>query len=100
MAALFGRVIAPRAVAAELQQERTPEKVRAWMAAPPPWLEIVSVSDPDPTIDLGAGEVEALTPAGRRQGALLLLDERRAVRYCPEAWDRHDGGPRGIGGRV
>ena len=61
------------------------------MAPPPAWMEVVSVDDPDPTLDLGAGEVEAITLAGRHDGALLLLDERRAIRIAQERRIRATG---------
>ena len=32
---LFGHVIIPKAVHAEMQQEKTPPEVRNWMALPP-----------------------------------------------------------------
>jgi predicted nucleic acid-binding protein len=37
---LYGRVLIPPGVWAELQQERTPEPVRQWAAKPPEWLEV------------------------------------------------------------
>ena len=33
---LFTRLIVPQAVVHELQRPKTPDRVRAWMAAPPP----------------------------------------------------------------
>ena len=36
---LFGRVLVPPAVMAELQQSGTPEPVRRWAGMPPGWLE-------------------------------------------------------------
>ena len=38
---LFGRVVIPPVVAVELQRPRTPAPVRAWMASPPAWLEML-----------------------------------------------------------
>jgi predicted nucleic acid-binding protein len=41
--ALFGRLVIPRAVAAELQHPQTPAVVRVWMATFPAWLDIQDV---------------------------------------------------------
>lgn len=40
---LFGRVIIPQKVFAELQRIETPAKVRSWVDNRPAWLEIRSV---------------------------------------------------------
>ena len=37
---LYGRVIVPPAVIAELSQEHTPAMVRAWLSDPPNWLNV------------------------------------------------------------
>ena len=41
---LYGRVLIPSSVAAELNQRRTPEKVKDWISRPPDWIEIVQVT--------------------------------------------------------
>jgi len=41
---LYGSVLVPEAVAAELRAPRAPASVRAWMLDPPPWVEIASVT--------------------------------------------------------
>ena len=59
---LFDQVLIPSAVMNELTRPRTPEIVRAWIAAPPAWLQVRSVKNPE-TRDLehlGAGEREAI----------------------------------------
>ena len=38
---LFGRVIIPQAVFDDMQREKTPQEVKAWIAAPPIWLEML-----------------------------------------------------------
>jgi predicted nucleic acid-binding protein len=38
--ALYGRVLIPPAVIAELNRERTPDLVRAWLAKSPDWLHV------------------------------------------------------------
>jgi predicted nucleic acid-binding protein len=36
---LYGRVLAPDTVAAELRESNAPAAVRAWIADPPKWLD-------------------------------------------------------------
>ena len=62
---LFGDVIVPAAVRDELQRAGAPDVVREWLAGPPSWLKVRAASHPDPTIQLGAGEVEAISLALR-----------------------------------
>jgi predicted nucleic acid-binding protein len=37
---LFGAVVIPPAVAAELSHPATPESIRKWLATPPVWLRV------------------------------------------------------------
>ena len=41
---LFGRVMIPPEVQAELQHRRTPGVVQAWIAHPPAWVDVRPVS--------------------------------------------------------
>jgi predicted nucleic acid-binding protein len=78
LAPLYGRVIIPQAVAAELRHPRAPARVRAWVAAPPPWCAIQHAqghADPG-LMSLGAGEREALLLV-QEFGADVLLTEVR-----------------------
>src|SRR5215510_5646017 len=77
---LFGRVVVPPVVAAELQRPRTPAPVRAWMASPPAWLEMRPPRQPlvTTTLRLGAGEREALSLAQELHADLVLLDDLEA----------------------
>jgi predicted nucleic acid-binding protein len=78
----FGRVIIPDAVLGDLQHKNTPEKVKAWIASRPEWVEVktssTSLSDVDKA--LGAGEREAIALAVELHADALLLDDRRAIR--------------------
>ena len=90
---LYGQVILPEGVANELQHERTPEKVRGWMAHPPAWLQVERVPTVDPTLHkkLGRGEREAITLAAQYGAALLLTDDAKALKAAGER------GVRGVG---
>jgi predicted nucleic acid-binding protein len=78
---LYGRVVIPPAVVEELTRSRTPANVRAWIAQPPPWLEVLT---PAPATDialagLDAGEREAIALAEQLSGLpdsiQLIVDE-------------------------
>jgi len=77
---LYGRVLIPQAVYDELQQERTPAPVRAWVANRPAWLEVRQASVPlDSELEeLDHGEREAIALALELQADLLILDDRDA----------------------
>lgn len=83
---LFERVIIPRAVWMELQDEGTPESVREWLADQPDWLEITqtSLTADDALAALDTGEQEAILLAQELHADILLMDDkdgrREAVR--------------------
>lgn len=75
---LFGQVIIPHAVLAELHTPGAPEVVREWANSAPSWLETRTASFIDPGIKLGMGEVEAICLANELQADQLLVDDRKA----------------------
>lgn len=77
---LYGRVIIPEAVYQELAAMGAPDKVQAWTAHCPSWLEVQSVvSEPDSELNqLDAGERGAITLAEQLRASLVLLDEKAA----------------------
>ncbi len=75
---LYARVLIPPAVRAELNHGKTPERVRAWVAEAPGWIEIItpSISQTQRLLHLGRGEAEAIILALEQSADLLLIDER------------------------
>jgi predicted nucleic acid-binding protein len=77
---LYGTVIVPSAVWAELQAAATPLTVKTWLADAPDWLEVRSSPASltrDPAFDaLDAGEREAIQLASELGADLLLMDDR------------------------
>lgn len=78
--ALFGQVIVPAAVRAELQHPGTPQIVRDWLRTAPPWLVVHAAAHIDASIQLGTGEIEAISLAIELHADLLLMDDRRGRR--------------------
>ena len=74
--ALYGRVIVPQAVAAELQAPAVPAKVKAWISNPPDWLEINKTVFRDECLaHLDGGQCGAILLAQRLEGSVLLVDD-------------------------
>jgi predicted nucleic acid-binding protein len=78
---LFTTVLVPEIVRDELSRARTPQAVRAWIAAAPAWIRIVPTPPLEtlPLPDLGAGERAAIALALARRADLILMDDRRGV---------------------
>lgn len=74
---LFGRVIVPNAVIAELKHPHSPAEVRSFAQDPPGWLECVGISGLDTSLSavLGAGEREAITLALELHADAMLIDD-------------------------
>lgn len=79
---LYGRVLVPPAVFAELSHPNTPRTVREWVLSPPDWFvrDEASAPLPDGLPNLGAGEEAALRLLFARNGATLLTDDNAARR--------------------
>ena len=77
---LFGQVIIPPAVVGELQHPKAPAAVRAWIASPPPWLDMRPSSLlPDAgLLRLDPGERETILLAQELQAGLVLVDDQDA----------------------
>jgi predicted nucleic acid-binding protein len=80
LAQLYGAVIVPGSVWAELHAEATPSMVKTWLANAPGWLEVRSARptpSSDPALEtLDAGEREAIQLASELRADLLLMDDR------------------------
>src|ERR1700732_4836027 len=78
---LYGTVLIPPAVKAELAHANTLAIVRAWISQPPQWLAVVSLKQPvdSALAHLDAGEREAISLASELQAILILMDERDGV---------------------
>jgi len=74
---LFGKVMIPEAVLAELRHPKAPSAVTNWLLRLPEWLRVEKVERLDQTIQLGHGENEAISLAVERRISIVLMDERR-----------------------
>jgi predicted nucleic acid-binding protein len=77
---LFGTLIIPPAVHAELQHPDAPEPVRTWANTLPPWIHVhpLTISNSLLSQQLDPGETEAILLAQAMQAHLVLLDDFRA----------------------
>jgi predicted nucleic acid-binding protein len=82
---LYGRVLIPEAVAAELAHTGAARRLQEWIARPPSWLEIREAPPPSAELSrLDAGEREAIALAEGIAADLVILDERKARQIALE----------------
>lgn len=77
---LFGSIIVPPAVVAELTHSLTPVRVQAWMRSLPSWARVQSPKTQlrDLPETLGKGEREAIALAQELRADALLADDEQA----------------------
>jgi predicted nucleic acid-binding protein len=74
---LFGQVIIPPEVSAELGQRSRPQVVRDFIASPPDWLIERAPVATQPIVALHPGELAAISLAQELKADLLLVDDVR-----------------------
>jgi predicted nucleic acid-binding protein len=75
---LFEKVAISNSVLIEMGDAAAPEKVRDWAKNAPSWLEVKTASSIDLSINLGAGENEAISLAIELSAAAILIDDKAA----------------------
>lgn len=88
---LFGKIVIPPQVSAELTLSNRPEPVRAFISSPPQWLLQQSPSIVKPIPMLHPGEVAAISLAVEIHADLLLIDELRGRRAAAARGIRFTG---------
>jgi len=73
---LFRQVVIPPTVFRELQQPNTPPPVRQWAASLPAWVAVQSPKTVKLTLDVDAGELEAICLAQEIHADAVLMDDR------------------------
>jgi predicted nucleic acid-binding protein len=73
---LYGRILIPPAVLAELTHPLAPKPVRDWASDTPKWLEVLSPRDRLTLAQLDLGETEGIALAAEMHAELLLMDEQ------------------------
>jgi predicted nucleic acid-binding protein len=74
---LFGNVVIPPAVIAEMSHPKAPEAVAHWAAAPPGWISIQAPRQ-HLNLALGRGEEEAIALAEELRIRGILVDDKKA----------------------
>lgn len=80
---LYGKVVVPPAVLAELGHASAPVQISSWAANPPGWVTVSTPqSIPDRYAALDFGERQALALAMEIKADLVLLDDKVARRVA------------------
>ncbi len=74
----YQRIIIPQAIVTELMRPETPEEVLQWVSSPPSWIEVRSPKAIDQTLNLGVGEIAAISLAMELKADHILLDDKKA----------------------
>lgn len=82
---LFQQIIVPDVVRDEMVDPSAPLFLQQWIANPPPWFTVQTVSVVDETLDaLDPGEQAAISLAQTLPADLLIIDERLGRRIASE----------------
>lgn len=82
---LFQQIIIPNVVQDEMLDPLAPPALQQWIANPPPWLTVQTVSGVDATLNsLDPGEQAAITLAQTLPADLLIIDERLGRRMASD----------------
>ena len=73
---LFRQVVIPPTVFRELQQPNTPPQVQQWARSLPAWAAVQAPKTLDLSLDIDAGELEAICLAREIKAAAVLMDDR------------------------
>ncbi|MBI3415796.1 MAG: DUF3368 domain-containing protein [Verrucomicrobia bacterium] len=73
---LFSQVVIPPTVFRELQQPNTPPLVRQWANSLPAWAAVQAPKTMNLSLDVDAGELEAICLAREIKADAVLMDDR------------------------
>ena len=68
----------------ELSHPRSPDAVRTWATNPPEWLVVQDPKYIDLSLQLGVGEIVAISLALELNAELVLIDERKGYKVAQQ----------------